>query len=108
MDWYAGNGILEGNGGNLFAPGREITREEMVAVLYRFADFLDGLPKDADTVLNYPDSDSISGWAADAALYCQTTGVISGRTGGVFAPKETATRAEVATIVQRFIESVME
>lgn len=58
-------------------------------------------------MLKYPDAGSISDYAKDAALYCQTTGSIGGRTGGVFAPQETATRAEVAAIIQRFIETVL-
>jgi len=65
------------------------------------------LPNDMDTALNYPDADSISGYAKTAALYCQTTGVIGGRAGGVFAPQEIATCAEVATIIQRFVEVVI-
>jgi hypothetical protein len=60
-----------------------------------------------DTAFEYPDAASISSYAQDAALYCQSTGIIGGRTGGVFAPQETATRAEVATIIQHFIETVM-
>lgn len=82
--------------------------------IYRFANFHgivpdsmdDVLPEDIDTVLDYPDADSISDYAKTAALYCQTTGIIGGCTGGVFAPKERATRAEVAAIVQRFAEAV--
>ena len=69
----------------------------MAAILYRFADFLGVLPNGMDTVLNYPDADSISDYAKTAALYCQTTGIITGCEGGVFAPQVTATRAEVAT-----------
>jgi hypothetical protein len=59
-----------------------------------------------DTVLDYPGAESISDCAKTSALYCQTTGIIGGRAGGVFAPKETATRAEVAAIIQRFVEAV--
>ena len=107
VDWCAENGIIEGVGASQFAPGRAITREEMAAILYRFTDFLGALPGDAASELHYPDSASISGWAQRAALYCQTTGIISGRSGGLFAPQETASRAEVAAIVQRLVEMVM-
>ncbi|HEX2946112.1 MAG TPA: S-layer homology domain-containing protein [Clostridia bacterium] len=105
--WVSKNSIIEGVGDGKFAPDTLITREQMAAALYRFADFLNVLPDDMDTALNYPDANSISGYAKTAALYCQTTGVIDGRTGGVFAPREAATRAEVATIIQRFVEVVM-
>jgi methylaspartate ammonia-lyase len=79
----------------------------MASILFRFADFLDLIPDSVDTVLKYPDAGSISDYAKTAALYCQTMGIIGGRSGGVFTPKETATRAEVAAIIQRFIEVVL-
>lgn len=107
VDWAADNGIITGIGGGLFTPDREITRQEMAAILYRFAEFLGVLPGNMDTALNYPDAGTISNWAQSAALYCQTTGIIFGRTDGMFAPKETATRAEVAVIIERFVESVV-
>lgn len=105
--WASENSIIGGVGDGKFAPDTLITREQMAAILYRFAEFLGVLPGAMDTVLSYPDADSIPGYAKPAALYCQTTGVIDGRTGGVFDPQETATRAEVATIIQRFVEAVM-
>lgn len=106
-DWAAENRIIAGIGDSKFAPDALITREQMAAILYRFADFLGVLPSGIDTTLKYPDTPSISEYAKDAALYCQTTGVIVGRSGEVFAPQETATRAEVVAIIQRFIETVM-
>lgn len=108
VDWAAENKIISGYGNGRFTPDDLITREQMAAILYRFVKFLGFLPNETDTVLSYPDSDSIAGYASDAALYCQTTGVISGRSGGIFAPQETATRSEVATIIERFVESVVE
>jgi hypothetical protein len=109
VDWCAENGVIEGLGGGLFAPDREITRQEMAAILYRFADYLDVLPAgpDSGAALDYPDSGSIAAWAKNAAQYCQDTDIITGRTGGAFAPGETATRSEVAAIIQRFVESVV-
>ena len=80
----------------------------MAAMIYRFAKYLDVLPADGSTVaLAYSDASVISDWAVNAALYCQTTGIITGRDGGAFAPKGTATRAEVAVILGRFINHVL-
>ena len=107
VDWAARNNIIGGYGNGRFSPNDQITREQMATILYRFADFLEILPSDMDTALSYPDAESISNYAKNAALFCQTTGVISGRTGGVFAPKETATRAEVAAIIERFVELIV-
>lgn len=105
--WAAENGIIGGYGNGRFGPDDQITREQMAAILYRFAQYLGVLPGNMDTALGYPDARSISDYAKAAALYCQTTGIIGGRDGGVFAQRETATRAEVAAIIQRFVENVL-
>lgn len=108
VDWSAKEGIIEGYGNGRFGPDDQITREQMAVILYRFADFLGVLPGDMDTALNYLDAAAISSWAERAALYCQSTGIITGHGSGMFAPRQTATRAETATMIERFIESVME
>lgn len=106
INWASDNNIITGIGDGLFKPDREITRQEMAAILYRFAEFLSVLPSGLEkTQLNYPDAAGISSWATEAAGYCQQTGIITGRLGGNFVPQGTATRAEVAAILQRFIES---
>lgn len=106
VDWAAKNGIIGGYGDGLFGPGDMITREQMAAILYRFADFLGALPCSIDAALNYSDAASISSYAKNAALYCQTTSIITGREGSCFAPGETASRAEVAAVVERFVETI--
>ncbi|MEN6312746.1 MAG: InlB B-repeat-containing protein, partial [Clostridiaceae bacterium] len=108
VEWAAENSIIAGVGGGKFEPDRMITREEMAVILHRFAEFLNtsaiesGAPQ-----LSYPDASAISSWAADAARYCQQTAIISGRDGGNFVPKGTATRAEVAVILQRFVDNTV-
>ena len=104
VGWAADNGIINGYGNGKFGPGDEITREQMATILYRFADFLGVLPSDIDTSLSYPDAGTISSWAEIAAMYCQQTGIITGRDGGNFVPRGTAARAEVAVVLERFIE----
>jgi hypothetical protein len=108
VDWAARNSIIDGVGGGKFEPDRMITREEMAVILYRFAVFLNTPDIESGvSQLSYPDASAISSWAADAARYCQQTGIISGRDGGNFVPKGTATRAEVAVILQRFIKNTV-
>ena len=107
VDWAAENGILLGYGQGKFGPHDPITREQMASILYRFAQFLGVQPEKLDESLGYADSGSISAWAHDAALFCQTTGLIRGVGNNSFAPKNTATRAEVATIIERFIAYVI-
>lgn len=108
IDWAAENNIIVGVGGGIFEPESEITRQEMAAILYRFAEFLGVSGTSMEkTQLSYPDASVISSWAKEAALYCQQTGIITGRDGGSFVPKGTATRAEVAAILERFIETAV-
>jgi len=78
----------------------------MAAIMLNFAAFLKKVDINGVS-LTYPDSASISSWAVDGAKYCQQTQVITGRDDGSFAPQESATRAEVAVILQRFIENFM-
>jgi|GEM_PF-1952623 len=109
VDWAAGSGIITGADDGRFEPGREITREEMAVILYRFAGFLKAPAAEPEaSQQNYTDASAISTWAAEAAGYCRQTGIISGREGGSFVPQGTATRAEVAAILQRFIERIVE
>ena len=108
VDWAAKEGVIGGYGNGKFGPNDQITREQMAAILYRFADFLDVLPADMGAELDYPDAGDISSWSQAAALYCRQTGIITGRDGGSFAPQDTATRAEVAVILERFIENVLD
>ena len=107
IDWAAESSIISGYGNSRFGPDDQITREQMAAVLYRFSEFLGVSAAGTEPVLSYPDADNISDYAKKAAFYCQTTGIISGCTGGTFSPQETASRAEVATIIQRFITLVV-
>ena len=107
VDWAADAGIIGGYGNVKFGPSDPVTREQMAAILYHFADFLGVLPNDMDTVLTYHDTDTISSWAKSAALYCQSSDIITGRDGRSFVPQGTATRAEVAVILERFIKNIL-
>src|SRR5262249_39730380 len=105
VDWSYQNGIIQGVGGGRFEPDRTVTRQELAAMLYRFTQFLKlSGPEAGSGQLGYTDSDLIAAWAAEAALYTQETGIITGRSGGTFAPRATATRAEVAAVLRRLIE----
>ncbi|MFC3801895.1 DUF4073 domain-containing protein [Cohnella sp. GCM10012308] len=108
LDWAASNGIVQGVGGTRFDPDRQVTRQELAAMLYRFAQFIKADTEAASgSELSYSDASAIDAWARQAVLYGQNNGLITGRQNGAFAPDETATRAEVAAILKRFIESVV-
>lgn len=106
VGWANENGIIKGIGENKFDPYANVTREQMAVIMYKFAALLNKAAV-ADVSLTYPDSASISSWGVEGAKYCQETKVIEGRTGGIFAPQESATRAEVAAVIERFIKTIM-
>ena len=101
--WGEENEIVYGIGGGLYAPDVAVTRQDLAAILMRYAVYagidLPALREPSEFV----DDDEISDYAAGAveALYC--AGVINGKPGGVFDPKGYATRAELAAMLTRFI-----
>ncbi len=106
VGWANENGIIKGVGGNRFAPEDKVTREQMAVIMLNLATLL--RKAEAEGVsLTYADSLSISSWAVDGAKYCQETKVITGRDGGIFAPQDSATRAEVAAVIERFIKTIV-
>ena len=104
-DWYAGpqqwaieNGISDGTMAN-----SAMTREQLAAMLYRYV----GSPAVSGTVGDYTDADSISSWASDAMRWAVQKGLIAGMGENTLNPQGTATRTQVAAILQRFIENKM-
>ena len=83
-------------------PNGLVTREMMVTMLYRFA----GSPAVTGSLSGYTDAASVSDWAEDAMVWAIDEGVISGVTAATLAPQGTATRAQCATILMRYAESV--
>jgi|GEM_PF-766943 len=101
--WAYENGIVKGVGNRLFAPGAGITREQLITILYRYS-MLMGLDTDArGDVSGYKDRGEISGYAIDAMQWAAGSGLIKGRSNTEIAPLGFVTRAELATILQRFI-----
>lgn len=101
--WAAMAGVVTGSNGN-FNPEGEITREQLATMLYRFANLLNLNTTASGSALNgFADGGEVSGWAADAMAWCVANGIISGNGDGSLAPGGTATRAQVAVILQRFI-----
>ena len=78
----------------------------MAAILTRFAKLME-LDTAAEGTMSFKDADSISGYAVDSVQYCVDKGIINGYDDGRFAPKDNATRAQIAAVIVRFIESVL-
>lgn len=111
-DWFAGaaawgseNGIVEGYGdGTRFGGNDPVTREQVAVFLMRYADML-GLDTSARTQPAHPDAASTSKFAENAIQWAVAEGLIAGDAAGRLNPTSTATRAEVATILMRFINT---
>lgn len=103
--WAVANGITSGVSATRFGPNENVTREQLVTFLYKYACTTD-LWVGAGGKLNYPDAGSVSGYAVTSFLWCTANGIVSGNEKGQLAPKATATRAECATILTRFDELV--
>lgn len=93
MNWAKNKGISDGS-----APNRNITREQLAAMLYRYA----GEPDGAADLSAYTDAGSVSAYAEKAMQWCVKNGILTGKTSSTLAPKATATRAECAAMLQRF------
>ena len=106
--WAYQKGIVNGISKNLFSPDTKITREEMAAIIYRYAKQKEKLSEDTFSIkLDYNDSAYISDYAFEAVTYCTQKKIMQGREDNTFAPKAYATRAEAAAILQRFWESLI-
>ena len=110
--WASANGIVEGVGDNRFDPDAVITREQLAVILYRYASVaqlsvvsgqwsVDGGYGQVD-LGSYTDGGLTSGWAADAVRWAVAQGIITGVSDTSIAPQGSATRAQTATMLQRF------
>ena len=104
--WARKNGIVNGITDNEFAPNDNITREQMAAIIFRYAKYKNIAPTDNWAIkLDYADLEEISDWAAEAVMYCKLKGLMQGKDNNMFDPKNSATRAETAAILQRLTEN---
>jgi hypothetical protein len=102
VNWAAQVGVVTGSDG-AFSPETDVTREQMAAMLYRYAGSYLGLDVSASGALSaYPDADRVSSWAEQAMSWAVGAGIINGTGDGTLAPTGNASRAEVAAMLQRF------
>ena len=101
VGWASASGVMNGSSATTFAPNMTVTREQLAATLYRYAQ-LQGVKTDAAASLAaFPDANQVSGWAKEAMAWAVGAGVISGTGAGTLAPQASASRAEVAAVLQR-------
>ena len=107
LRWAASEGIVEGISETEFAPNDNITREQIAAIMFRYAKLKGKAPEGAWAILlDYNDVSEISDWAAEAVMFCKLKGIMTGDDTNAFNPKNNATRAETAAVTQRFTESL--
>jgi len=105
--WAYSNGIVSGITKELFAPNANITREQIAVILYNFAKYTNLDTTLKSTLSEFVDKEQISPWATEAVKWAVGANLISGKGEGVLDPANTATRAEIATILYRFIKSMI-
>ena len=104
--WASANKIVSGYGNGLFGPNDNITREQMAAVLRGYAEFKGYDVAAADNLTAFSDAGDVSAWALTSMKWAVAEKLIGGMTATTLAPRGNATRAQVATILMRFIEGV--
>lgn len=106
--WASSEGIVNGVSDTAFAPDEPITREQFAAILYRYAQYkgYDVSIGESTNILSYTDFDAISEYAVPAMQWACGEGVITGITASMLDPQGTATRAQAAAMLMRFIEGI--
>ena len=102
--WVQQNGIMQGYGDNLFGPGDPVTREQLAVIFYNYAKFKGYDTTASGDLSGFTDTGDLSPWAQEAMKWAVGSGVMSGKGNGILDPKGTATRAEIAAMLQNFIE----
>lgn len=108
VEWAASKGIVSGTGDKTFSPDATITREQMAAIMQRYADKLGYTLPVAREAEIFADEGQITSGMKKAVQAIQQAGIMSGKGNNRFGPKDTATRAEAATVLRRFVEIVID
>lgn len=104
--WAKQNNIVSGYNSTTFAPNDNITREQMAAILYRYAAYKGYSVDKTSDLSNFNDTSNISNYALTPIKWAVSSGLISGMGDGTISPLGNASRAQIATILMRFIENL--
>jgi len=103
IEWGRQNDIVLGVGNNEFEPDRAVTRQELTAIIHRYADFAGFTLPETRPYVQFLDEKDIAAYAKDPVVALFSAGVINGKQGNLFDPTGTATRAEAAAMLHRFL-----
>ena len=106
VGWAAQNGIVNGVGDDTFAPGNDLTREQLVTILYRYAESKSYDVSASADLAGYPDGEEIQAYAREAMAWAVAENIIRGMEDDTLKPAGNASRAQIATILMRFCEGV--
>ena len=105
--WAQSNGVVLGYNDEVFAPQIDITREQLAAILHRYAGYKGKNVSARDALSAFTDAGSISAWARENVKWAVASQMINGRTAQTLVPLGNTTRAEAAAMIYRFCESVL-
>ena len=110
VGWAAANKVVTGYADGTFRPNAAVTREQAAAILYRYAQSkgIDVSVGEDTNILSYADALQASEYAISALQWAVGAGVLNGKSGNLLAPTGTATRAEIAVIMQRWCEKIVQ
>ena len=104
--WAGENGIVNGVADRVFDPDGDITREQLVTIMYRYTEYIGSNTSGSAELSSFSDASKVSKWATAAMKWAVAEGIISGTTDGhggtILDPKGKATRAQVATVLMRY------
>ena len=104
--WAYENNIVAGIGENEFAPDENLSREQMMTIIYRYAKMKGYIVDSKSDLSQYKDTDIISDWAMEAVEWSNAVELVRGTSDTTLSPLDGATRAEVATILMKFCENI--
>ena len=106
--WATSEKIMSGYGYNKFGPNDDLTREQLVTIVYRYAQYkgIDVSVGEDTNILSYDDAFDVSDWAMEAMQWAVGAGIVNGTSASTLSPKNNASRAEIATIVMRYCTEI--
>lgn len=104
--WASEQGIVNGYGNGAFGPLNNITREQLAAMLLRYSDCKKYDTAARNDLTSYADADDISAWALEALRWANAQGLVNGRTETTLVPQGDTTRAETATVLMRYLDTI--
>ena len=106
VNWAAASGVVTGTSATTFAPNDPVTREQLVTIMYRYAQYKNVEMSIDENILDFDDALTISPWAVEPFRWAVQEGIVTGMGDNKLSPKSNATRAQIATIFQRFVDAL--